>query len=122
MKANEASVKSLLQSNGFIKGNELIDKGLTFWTITLWEDEMAMRAFRNSTAHRNAMQNLPKWCDEASYHHWIQDNDQLPDWKLASEKLFKEGKLSKVRNPSKAQTLQQFPPIRWTKLNRALKQ
>jgi hypothetical protein len=32
-----------------------------------------------------------------------------------------QGKLSKVRNPSKAQVENQFPPIKWTKTERRLK-
>jgi heme-degrading monooxygenase HmoA len=67
MLANEASVKQLRKIDGFLKGKELIDKGLTFWTLTMWRDEIAMKAFRNSIPHRKAMQKLPSWCCEASY-------------------------------------------------------
>ncbi len=121
MRANEASVKELKISNGLLKGKELIDKKLTFWTITLWENEESMKGFRGSSAHRISMQNLPKWCNEASYHHWIQEDDELPSWDTISEKLYSDGKLSKVRNPSKAQIENQFPPIKWTKTERRLK-
>ncbi len=121
MRANEASAQELKLSRGLLKGKELIDKKLTFWTITLWEDEESMRGFRSSLSHRNAMQHLPKWCNEASYHHWVQEENEFPEWKTVSEKLFTEGKLSKVRNPSKAQVANQFPQIKWTKTERALK-
>lgn len=120
-KANEASVRALKQSPGLIKGRELIDKKLTFWTITMWEDEASMKKFRGCNAHRVAMQHLPKWCDEASYHHWIQEDNEVPTWATIAEKLFTEGKLSKVRNPSKAQAANKFPPIKWTKTERILK-
>ncbi len=120
-KANEASIKELKASKGFLKGKELIDKKLTFWTITLWDDEASMKGFRGSLSHRNAMQHLPEWCNEASYHHWIQAENEIPNWDIASEKLFTQGKLSKVRNPSKEQTLNQFPLIKWTKTERKLK-
>jgi hypothetical protein len=99
----------------------LIDKNFTFWTITVWEDEISMKSFRNSTSHRIAMQKLPKWCDEASYHHWVQEDREFPTWEIISEKLYSEGKLSKVRNPSKAQIENKFPKIRWTKTERRLK-
>lgn len=121
MKANEASVKELKTSKGLLKGKELIDKNLTFWTITLWEDEGAMKGFRSSPSHRKAMQHLPKWCNEASYHHWIQEGHELPSWHTIAERLYAEGQLSKVRNPSKAQAANQFPPIKWTKTERRLK-
>jgi heme-degrading monooxygenase HmoA len=120
-RANDASVKDLISAKGLIRGKELMDKNLTFWTITLWEDEASMKAFRGSISHRKAMQNLPKWCNEASYHHWIQESMEFPDWHSASQKLFKEGKLSKVRNPSKSQLSNQFPAIKWTKTERKLK-
>ena len=45
MRANESSVKELKVSKGLLKGKELIDKKLTFWTITLWEDEESMKKF-----------------------------------------------------------------------------
>ena len=121
MRANEASAQELKLSRGLLKGKELIDKKLTFWTITLWEDEESMRGFRSSLSHRNAMQHLPKWCNEASYHHWVQEENEFPEWKTVSDKLFIEGKLIKVRNPSKAQLANQFPQIKWTKTERALK-
>jgi hypothetical protein len=76
MRANEASVKELKASRGLLKGKELIDKQLTFWTITIWENEESMKGFRGSSSHRIAMQQLPKWCNEASYHHWVQEDDE----------------------------------------------
>ena len=121
MRANEASVKELKASRGLLKGKELIDKQLTFWTITIWENEESMKVFRGSSSHRIAMQQLPKWCNEASYHHWVQEHDEFPSWSTISEKLFSEGRLSKVRNPSKAQVKNQFPSIKWTKTERKLK-
>ena len=121
MRANETSAKELKVSKGLLKGKELIDKKLTFWTITLWENEESMKLFRGSSSHRIAMQHLPKWCNEASYHHWVQEEDEFPSWKTISEKLYLEGRLSKVRNPSKAQVENQFPPIKLTKTERRLK-
>ena len=121
MRANEASVKELKVSKGLLKGKELIDKKLTFWTITIWENEASMKEFRGSSSHRIAMQHLPKWCDEASYHHWVQEETEFPTWVTISEKLYSEGKLSKVRNPSKGQVKNQFPQIKWIKTERRLK-
>lgn len=121
MRANEASVKELVRSTGLLKGKELIDKNLTFWTLTVWDDVDSMKAFRSSSAHRFAMQQLPTWCDEASYHHWMQEESECPAWTTATERLFTEGKLSKVKKPSKAQLSNQFPVIKWSKTERILK-
>ena len=120
VRANESSVKQLTSIKGFLAGKELIDKHLTFWTLTMWEDESSMRSFRNSTAHKKAMQKLPVWCNEASYFHWTQSELTLPGWNLASQRLFEEGKLSKVRYPSINQITNNFPPIRWRKIERNL--
>lgn len=120
-RANEASIKQLLQTEGFIAGAELPDWGLVFWTITLWGDEAAMRSFRNSEAHRKAMQKLPDWCSEASYTHWQQEEATLPDWDVIYNKMMSEGKLTKVRKPSKRQLTKDYPPVKWRKLMRPLK-
>ena len=121
MKANEASVKSIGQIKGFITGKELVDKSLVFWTLTAWESEESMKQFRNGNAHRAAMQKLPVWCDEGAYHHWVQEDNNLPDWDTASKRLMEEGKLTKVKAPSKAQQAGKYPPIKWKKLERRLK-
>ncbi len=59
--------------------------------------------------------------NEASYHYWVQEENECPNWTTISDKLYSEGKLSKVRNPSNAQITNQFPPIQWTKSERRLK-
>ena len=118
MLANEASVKELKRINGFLAGKELIDKHLTFWTLTMWKDENAMRLFRNSDPHRKAMQKLPFWCCEASYFHWIQEGEELPSWEVCSQKLLQEGKPTKVRKPSANQQNNSFPSIKWKKIER----
>ena len=48
MRANEASVNEIKVSKGLLKGKELIDKKLTFWTVTIWENEESMKKFRGS--------------------------------------------------------------------------
>jgi hypothetical protein len=51
----------------------------------------------------------------------MQEDSEFPTWDTISEKLFTEGKISKVRNPSVAQATNQFPSIKWTKTERKLK-
>ena len=121
MRANEASVKTLVKTPGFISGKELTDKGLTFWTLTIWKDEASMKAFRNSAPHRKAMHGLPQWCNEASYTHWMQEEEQLPDWDTAYKKMMEEGKITKVRKPSARQLEKNYPPPKWKKFERPLK-
>jgi hypothetical protein len=121
MLANESSVKQLHKTKGFLGGSELIDKGRTYWTVTLWRDDADMKVFRSSAAHRKAMQKLPVWCDEASYLHWMQDECKQPDWKTIAQKMLAEGKISKVRNPSVNQVSMAYPEIKWTRFERKFK-
>ena len=121
MRANEASVKQLVTTPGFLAGKELTDKGLKFWTLTIWQDDSSMKEFRNSVPHRKAMQKLPFWCSEASYFHWTQEEASLPGWNIAAERLIKEGRLTKLRKPSARQLANDFPRIKWLKFERALR-
>jgi len=75
------------------------------WTITLWDSEAEMRAFRNSGPHRAAMPHLLNWCDEASYTHWEINTPALPTLDEAYQRLSTSGRISKVHNPSQLQAL-----------------
>jgi hypothetical protein len=94
---------------GFFGGRLLIDARLTFWTLTVWEDERAMKSFRGSGAHAKVMPRLMKWCDEASYAHWTPSADSVPLWPEAYEHLTTEGRLSRVSHPSPDHETRHFP-------------
>jgi hypothetical protein len=74
-----------------------------YWTLTVWRDKAAMRAFMTSGAHRAAMPRLQHWCDEASLSQWEQDSAALPEWREAERRLRREGRVSVVKHPSPAQ-------------------
>ena len=119
--ANEASIKQLRLTPGFVCGKELMDKGFTFWTLTIWEKDADMNRFRNSEPHRKAMQHLSGWCNEATYVHWLQDELLLPDWNHVYERMINEGIVTKVRNPSARHLYKSFPVIKWTRTERKYK-
>jgi hypothetical protein len=102
------SQRQAMRAAGFLGGRLLIDAGLTFWTLTLWQSEEIMRGFRSSGAHARVMPRLAEWCNEAAYSHWIQNGDSIPTWEEAYERLVKEGRLSRVLHPSKAHSDRQF--------------
>ncbi len=97
---------------GFFGGRLLIDVNRTFWTLTVWETEQVMKAFRGSGAHVRVMPKLQRWCDEAAYAHWITSDPGVPTWQEAYTQLVGEGRLSRVTNPSSNHIARQFAPPR----------
>lgn len=85
---------------GFRKGALLPDRKRTFWTITLWDSADHMRAFMTSGAHMQAMPKLLHWCDQASVAHWQTDEDALPSWEDAAQRMRTQGRASKVLHPA----------------------
>ena len=75
-----------------------------------------MKAFRGSGAHAAVMPRLLKWCDEASYAHWEAAPAEVPGWPEAYEHLLKDGRLSRVENPSEDHEARRFAPPRLSPL------
>jgi Domain of unknown function (DUF3291) len=94
------SQRQVVRAPGFFGGRLLIDMRSTFWTLTVWIDERAMKAFRGSAPHAKVMPRLVEWCDEAAYAHWSPNGDSVPFWPEAYERLTAEGRLSRVAHPS----------------------
>ncbi|MBF2075080.1 MAG: DUF3291 domain-containing protein [Synechococcales cyanobacterium C42_A2020_086] len=76
---------------------------LVFWTLSLWQDEASLMAYRNSGSHRRAMPKLVDWCDEAITAHWPQEHPTFPTWGELEQRLATSGRPSRVRHPSAAQ-------------------
>jgi heme-degrading monooxygenase HmoA len=102
------SQRQVVRAHGFAGGRLLVDKRLTFWTLTTWQDERAMKAFRGSGPHSKVMPHLVEWCDEAAYAHWVSSGDAVPSWQEASEHLVADGRLSRVAHPSASHDARQF--------------
>jgi len=98
------------KASGNLYAQALRERGLVFWTITIWTDAEAMRAFRNAGAHRVVMPKLSRWCDEATYAHWQQDNDVPPTLPQAYEHLRFNGVASKLEYPSPQHATREFAP------------
>jgi hypothetical protein len=77
--------------------------GLAFWTMTLWWDVAARRSFVTASPHNQTMRKLAHWCDEAAFTHWHQENNELPTWDIAADKLRATGHLATVLHPSEEQ-------------------
>ena len=85
-----------------------MDARRTFWTLTVWESERAMKAFRGSGPHAKVMPRLVEWCDEAAYAHWIPTSSSVPPWPEAYEHLVNDARLSRVAHPSPNQDARHF--------------
>ncbi len=95
-----ASARQARQAPGFIGGWLGGENVKANWTATVWESMEAMRAFRNSGAHLKVMPKLMRWCDESAFTHWEQADATVPNGAEAYERLAKDGRLSKVLQPS----------------------
>jgi heme-degrading monooxygenase HmoA len=106
------SQRQVLRAPGLLGGRLLLDAKRTFWTLTVWESERAMKAFRGGGPHARAMPKLVEWCDEAAYAHWIPATAEVPSWPEAYEHLLSDGHLSRVAHPSVDHQARKFPKPR----------
>jgi heme-degrading monooxygenase HmoA len=104
--------KQASKATGFLGGKLLVDRRRTYWTLTGWENEKAMKAYRGAGAHGAVMKRLPRWCDEAAYTHWESTDSAIPTWDEAYERLKSSGKLSRVEHPTPAHESREFPAPR----------
>ena len=93
-----ASARQAARTPGFLGGAILNDRDLTFWTLTAWENEAALKAFMMTGAHARVMPKLIMWCDEAAVARW--EAEALPGWDEAVAKLKTAGRPSRVKFPS----------------------
>ena len=115
------SVRQVQRSSGFLGGRLLVNTNYVFWTMTAWQDEAAMNAYRTGGAHRKAMPKLLNWCDEAAVVHWTQDSPEIPEWQQVQQHMSEQGRLSKVNHPSTVQTSQQIPAPQPSRIAQTLK-
>jgi heme-degrading monooxygenase HmoA len=96
------------QAPGNFESRTQAKSGLAFWTLTVWENESAMRQYILAGTHREAMTKLTHWCDEAALTHWMQDSAETPDWSIAEQKLIEQAKFTPLKYPSQAHREKRF--------------
>ena len=94
------TIAQIRKSDGFIAGAVQRESGLAFWTMTVWRDEHAMRAYGASGAHRRATPLLAEWADEASTVRWVQGSRDVPHWPDAVSRLRQAGRPLPLRHPA----------------------
>jgi hypothetical protein len=108
------TIAQIRKADGFVAGAVQRDADLAFWTLTVWRDENAMRAYAASGAHREAMPRLANWADDASVGHWKQPGSDLPAWPEAVRRLREEGRSLTLRHPVSDHPEQGFAEPRMT--------
>jgi len=104
------SQRSSTHAQGFVDGRLIPETMLTFWTITRWQSEADMRAWRGSGAHGRSMSKLAAWCDEASVARWESPDDTtFPTWQDCYRRLVESGRFTPVNHPSTNQSAKQIP-------------
>jgi hypothetical protein len=78
-------------------------RGLRFWTLTFWENESALKAYRDILMRGKVMPRARHWFDENSAAHWEQESMEMPGWEDAASLLKVHGHLSEVDHPSESQ-------------------
>jgi heme-degrading monooxygenase HmoA len=112
------SARQAERSPGFLGGALSADPlRLTFWTVTVWENEAAMRAFRAAGDHQRVMPRLAGWCDEASVAHWEQADASIPSPEEVLRRMVSGGRPSRLHHPSPDHTAGRIatdgrPPVR----------
>lgn len=99
------SARQTERAPGFLGGKLLSDAKHTFWTVTLWESEGLMRAFRNGGEHRRAMQAmklLGRYCSEAAVASNQAPSATIPGAEELYRQLVREGRFYKLEHPSPA--------------------
>jgi len=115
------SIRQAERSSGFLGGRLLVNAKNVFWTMTAWEDQAAMNAYRTGGAHRRAMPKLLNWCNEAAVVHWTQESSEIPFWQEAYLRMAEEGKPSKVNHPTPDQASNRIPAPEPGRIERILK-
>ncbi len=85
------TIAQIRKADGFVAGAVERDADLVFYTLTVWRDGHAMRAYGAGGGHRKAIPHVVDWADEASVGHWTQPGSDLPDWPEAVRRLREEG-------------------------------
>lgn len=102
------SLRQARAAEGYLSGR-LNRDGLAFWTVSIWADEAAMRAYRQHGAHAAAMRRSNAWCDELVTAHWLQESIELPPWDEVARRVA-QGRFLKLKHASARHLAHEVPP------------
>ncbi|MFF2286665.1 hypothetical protein [Peribacillus butanolivorans] len=85
------TIKSIIQSKkaeGIVHSSFEKEGWITYWTLTVWENEDCMKEYRNNGNHLKAMKISRKIADQLEKINWEDDN--IPNWKECKKLLHKK--------------------------------
>ena len=60
----------------------------TFWTVSVWEDEAALRSFAAGEPHRSVMRRVPARMDRSVFRTFSVNGRELPlTWPASKDRL-----------------------------------
>lgn len=108
--ANIPITAQLMRAPGFLGGGSIMEQPAVFWTMSLWESEAAMRAFKTGGAHGRVMPKNVEWSIESAVAGWSRDT--LPSWEEAHAHLVAHGRATPVRQPTPDHASLNYAPPR----------
>ncbi len=98
-------------------GATMYEWPLTFWTMTVWTSDRAMRQYMSSGAHGEAMPKLRGWCSFAATAHFNQSTVEIPEPKDAHRVLAAKAHFAPIAEPNPEHAAHEMPPLRFHVLN-----
>ncbi len=96
-------------SPGILTTDVLADQNDVWWTLSAWEDRDAIRGYVATDPHHSAMSQIDRFCDQATFVDWQQDDGDLPDWETSYRRLVADGQSATLAHPSPENTTRAFP-------------
>jgi hypothetical protein len=104
-----AALEQAQKSEGNLGVDALGDANDAWWTVTAWAERRLMHSYVRSEPHQSIRANLDRYCDEATFVDWDQDNPDLPDWPTNWRHLVADGQAAELTQPSAAHRTRDFP-------------
>jgi len=97
---NSGSLQQARAAEGLLQGVVIADSLLTFYTLTLWQDQKSMQKYMGSGAHLRAMPKLRGICSEAATTRTSWSESRLPSAPEALALLRSAPKFVPLEHPS----------------------
>ena len=81
--------RQLAASPGLVGYSLLAELGAkTFWTVSVWEDEAALRSFAAAEPHRSVMRRVPARMGDSAFRTFAVSGRELPlTWPTSKDRL-----------------------------------